>query len=59
MVSGLTTSKWMVLCLGHLIPFHTRENVYGVSSYSVFHTKKFLEKIFGKWCSECSECTEH
>ena len=24
----------------------------GVRSYSVFHTKKFLEKIFGKWWDE-------
>ena len=29
MVSGLTTSEWMVLCLGHLIPCHARENARG------------------------------
>ena len=48
MVSGLTPSKWMVICLGHLIPCHTRENIKCVRSYSFFCTKKFLEKIFGE-----------
>ena len=59
MFSGLTPSKWMVICLGHLIPCHTRENVKCVRSYSFFCTKKFLEKIFEKWCKERKERKEH
>ena len=60
MVLGLTPSKWMVLCLGHLIPCHTMQEkmLEGVGSYSFFCEKKFLEKIFGKWCAECEECEE-
>ena len=59
MVSGLTPSKWIVLCLGHQIPCHTRENVFGGSPYSVFHTKNFLEKIFEKWRDERDEHCFH
>ena len=57
MVSGLTPSKWIVLCLGHQIPCHAmREKMLGgVRSYSFFCTKKFLEKIFGKWRNERNE----
>ena len=40
-------------------PMPYKRKCFGVSSYSVFHTKKFLEKIFGKWCYECYECYEH